>query len=84
MLARMQAAGIPADVRAYNILVKGLARAGYLQLLPQVVAEMQARGVRPSAVTFNTLIDAYAREGRLEEAHASLQVQTGIGAEAVS
>ena len=41
MVNAAQDAGLPPDPQAYNILIKGYARAGLLSLLPDLIADMQ-------------------------------------------
>lgn len=68
VLAQMVLAGEQADVRAYNILLKGHSRCRDTAGLDRVLQRMAADGVQPSAVTYNTLIDSYVRAGSVEEA----------------
>ena len=67
------------DVRAYNILLKGLSRGGDRAALDRALARMRAAGVAPSAVTYNTLIDGYVRGGALAEAEACAAAAAGAG-----
>ena len=70
ILRDMQAAGMRPDVRCYNTLLAGLARAGDLEALPALLGGMRAAQVVPSVVTYNILIDAYASAGWLQQARA--------------
>jgi pentatricopeptide repeat protein len=68
ILREMQAGGMRPDVRCYNTLLAGHARAGGLEPLQALLADMRAALVAPSVVTYNILIDAYASAGWLEQA----------------
>lgn len=61
-----------ADVRAYNIIIKGHASNKDIPALEAVVEDMKTAGVKPSSVTFNILIDAHARAGMLEKAREQM------------
>ena len=83
LLQRMAAAGLPADVRAYNILLAGHGRAGNPAAMDKLLGRMTSAGVRPSSVTFNTLVDGYARARNLAAAEGVLARATaaaeGVG-----
>ncbi len=72
LLQRMAAAGLPHDVRAYNSLLAGHARAANTAAMGRLMQCMVAAGVAPSAVTFNTLLDGYVRARDLEAARGVL------------
>ena len=67
LLRTMQKSGMRADVRAYNILLKGQANARSLSSMQATMADMERLQVAPSVVTYNILIDAFANEGLLEQ-----------------
>ncbi len=67
LLRTMQSSGMRADVRAYNILLKGYASARELGAMQATLAEMERFQVAPSLVTYNILIDNFVNEGRLEQ-----------------
>lgn len=67
LLRTMQGSGMRADVRAYNILLKGQANAHSLSAMQATMADMERLQVAPSVVTYNILIDAFVNEGLLEQ-----------------
>lgn len=67
LLRTMQKSGMRADVRAYNILLKGQANARSLSSMQATMSDMERMQVAPSVVTYNILIDAFANEGLLEQ-----------------
>lgn len=75
LLRMMQNSGMRADVRAYNILLKGYASARNLGAMQATLAEMERLQVAPSLVTYNILIDAFVNEGRLEQARVSVYLR---------
>ncbi|CAL8460726.1 g257 [Coccomyxa elongata] len=79
LLRTMQSSGMRADVRAYNILLKGYASARELGAMQATLAEMERLQVAPSLVTYNILIDAFVNEGRLEQAAAKLKEAQRLG-----
>ena len=59
---------IPADIRVFNILLKGYSRRGGVAAVAGIMQEMADAGLKPSAVTYNTLIDTYVNAGQLPQA----------------
>lgn len=64
----MKQQNIPADIRVFNILLKGYSRRGGVAAVAGVMQEMADAGLKPSAVTYNTLIDTYVKAGELPQA----------------
>jgi len=61
------------DVRTYNILLKGYAKAGDRRALQEVLERMKKADVKPSCVTYNTLVSAHVRIGALDEARNAME-----------
>ena len=58
---------LQADVRVFNILLKGYAASGDLGRFDGVLADIRAAGLAPTAPTYNTIINTYVDAGRMEE-----------------
>jgi leucine-rich PPR motif-containing protein len=80
-LLRLAEAPGPADVRAYNILLKAHGGAGDAAALQGMLRRMAAAGVRPSRVTYNTLVEAYVQAGELARARACMEEAQAGGVE---
>ena len=68
LIQDMKQQSIPADIRVFNILLKGYSRRGGVAAVPGIMQEMADAGLKPSAVTYNTLIDTYVNAGQLPQA----------------
>lgn len=68
LLQDMKQQNIPADIRVFNILLKGYSRRGGVAAVAGIMQEMSDAGLKPSAVTYNTLIDTYVNAGQLPQA----------------
>ena len=68
LIQDMKQQNIPADIRVFNILLKGYSRRGGVAAVPGIMQEMANAGLKPSAVTYNTLIDTYVNAGQLPQA----------------
>ncbi|KAK9825475.1 hypothetical protein WJX81_008217 [Elliptochloris bilobata] len=73
-------AGVQLDARAYNVLLKGHARARDPGALAGIVAQMRQAQVQPSVVTYNTLVDAYTKAGWRNRARGALEQAQRAGA----
>lgn len=78
LLDEMREAGFSPDIRAYNIVLRGHAKAGAAARLPQLLAEIEAAGLTPTARTYNTLIDAYVNAGMLDQVTALYGPNTAV------
>lgn len=68
LIQDMKQQNIHADIRVFNILLKGYSRRGGVAAVPGIMQEMANAGLKPSAVTYNTLIDTYVNAGQLPQA----------------
>lgn len=68
LIQDMKQQSIPADIRVFNILLKGYSRRGGVAAVPGIMQEVAHAGLKPSAVTYNTLIDTYVNAGQLPQA----------------
>ena len=67
ILEGMQRSGLRPDVRAYNVLLKGLAGAKDMEAMQWLLEGMRSSQVSASVITYNIVVDAFAKEGRLAE-----------------
>ena len=72
ILKGMQRSGLKPDVRAYNVLLKGLAGAKDMEAMQWLLEDMRDSQVSASVITYNIVVDAFAKEGRLAEVRAQL------------
>ena len=56
-----------ADVRGFNMLIKGYAKCENFEAMVRVMGRMQELDIKPIVSTYNTLIDAYSSKGRMAE-----------------
>ena len=68
LIQDMKQQNIPADIRVFNILLKGYSRKGGVAAVSGIMQEVSDAGLKPSAVTYNTLIDTYVNAGQLPQA----------------
>lgn len=69
-----------ADVRMYNILLKGYASKGNMKKMLEVKERILQANLKPSSVTYNTMIHACIRSGNLRMAKSLMQEAETSGA----
>lgn len=67
VLSAMRAAGHEPDCRAFNILIKGYAQSGRLELMEAAMLQMRDARVAFTTTTYNTAMHAHARAGDMDK-----------------
>lgn len=84
LIQDMKQQSILADIRVFNILLKGYSRRGGVAAVPGIMQEMADAGLKPSAVTYNTLIDTYVNAAQLPQARQTCSDALNAGQDVVS
>nr|GLL49838.1 putative pentatricopeptide repeat-containing protein At1g12700, mitochondrial [Ipomoea trifida] len=67
------------DVNAYNVMINGLCRGGFLDEALELLRKMEKNDCLPNTVTYNVILQEFVREKKWHEANLLLDEMVGKG-----